>query len=172
MKHISMAILGAAVLAAGLTGCSKSTGITRISGTSVDGMPNTGPVRGATPTSPGKPKGATATISVDGKTVQTDAPTRCSPGPDHGVFITIGKVTDDRGVILKGDPPTVDAVNLGDVNGTRYIYIESLPHKGEVATATKDGDRYTVEGTIMGFNKSSMKNAGTKPFRVDAACPR
>lgn len=158
----------AAILIAGLTGCSKSTGITRVTDTSTHGAPAR-PTNTVAPSKPQPGRPNTATISVDGHSVVAGATIRCEAGAAHGMLINLVKDPDDRGVVLAGEPPTVVAANLGDVNGTKFIYIEKLKKAGEGATVTTDGKHYTVTGTVWGNDRKGSGGV-IKPFVIDAMC--
>jgi lipoprotein LpqH len=52
-------------------------------------------------------------------------------------------------------------------NGLVLAYTEGAP--GSEATATKDGNTYTVTGTVTGTDNANA--AISKPFEIVATCP-
>lgn len=147
-----LAVCGAAVVTVGLTGCSNDKGTQ--SGNSTAGSASAN----------GQYSGTT-TIVVADKPLVTGAPTLCSPLPDSGLVINIGQNTaDGRGVVLKGDPPSVEGVELANVNGQYVSYVASTPQEGWGATVTKDGKHYSVKGTFKN------DHGEVTSYQVDATC--
>jgi ipoprotein LpqH len=73
-------------------------------------------------------------------------------------------------VIITANPPAVQSVGLGNVNGVTLGYSADAPNQGNVQ-ATKNGNSYTINGTATGVNMSSPQQPVTKPFEMDVTCP-
>ncbi len=58
---------------------------------------------------------------------------------------------------------------MGNVNGVTLAYTAGIP--GGSASATKDGNNYTITGTATGIDMASPTAPVTKPFEVDVVCP-
>ncbi|AMU29901.1 lipoprotein LpqH [Mycobacteroides abscessus] len=160
MKRVWAAVVGGAMLAATQSGCATSTQITKITDSATS------------PAKPGQsstPEGGTATMTVGALAVVAGAPVRCD-AYEQRTFISVAKDPDARGLTLTGDPPALETVNLGEVNGLKFMYYELLKKDGESATLTKDGKHYTVKGTVRGSD-SQGTDGMIKPFRVDVTCP-
>lgn len=150
-NRLALAVGGAVAVTTAVIGCSN--------GTSAQTSETTADKASSPPTSL---YSGTTTIIADGKTLVADAPTLCNQLPDAGVAINIGLTdADRRGIILKGDPPTVDNVVLGNVNGSYVTYVDSMKSDGWRAIATKNGNQYTV----------SLNYKGETQYRIDATCP-
>lgn len=160
MKRVWATVVGGAMLAATQSGCATSTQITKITDSATS------------PAKPGQsstPEGGTATMTVGALAVVAGAPVRCD-AYEQRTFISVAKDPDARGLTLTGDPPALETVNLGEVNGLKFMYYELLKKDGESATLTKDGKHYTVKGTVRGSD-SQRTDGMIKPFRVDVTCP-
>jgi hypothetical protein len=60
-------------------------------------------------------------------------------------------------------------VGLGNVNGVAARVPGRRP--GAEATATKDGNTYTIKGTATGVDMASPMQPMTKPFEIAVTCP-
>jgi lipoprotein LpqH len=86
---------------------------------------------------------------------------------DGKFSIAIGEVITGVIVGLEPDASAVHNVGLGDVNGTVLSFTEGVP--GNEATATKDGNHYTITGTATGSDNANQQVS--KPFDIDVMCP-
>ena len=68
---------------------------------------------------------------------------------------------------LEPDASVVRGVGLGDVNGVVLNFTEGVP--GDTATATKEGNTYTVTGVASGVDPAGKQVS--KPFQIIATCP-
>ncbi|OHU24162.1 hypothetical protein BKG77_11555 [Mycobacteroides chelonae] len=164
MKRVWAAVVGVVLLAAVQSGCATTTGITKVTDTA-------SPVV-TSPAKPGqfsKPEGGTATMTVGALTVVAGAPVRCDKY-EQRTFISVAKDHDARGLTLIGEPPAIETINLGEVNGLKFMYIEQLKKDGESATLAKDGKHYTVKGTAWGSDRQGTGGM-IKPFQVEVMCP-
>ncbi len=160
MKRMRAVVVGVAMLAATQSGCATSTRITKITDTA------TSPAK---PGQSSKPEGGTATMMVGALAVVAGAPVRCDKY-EQRTFISVVKDPDARGLTLTGEPPALETVNLGQVNGRKFMYYELLKKDGENATLTQDGKHYTVKGTVWG-SADQGPSGMIQPFQVDVTCP-
>ncbi|MCV7347059.1 lipoprotein LpqH [Mycolicibacterium rhodesiae] len=158
-----LSVVGAAaILMVGGVGCAKDETSSDAKTTSAAA---TTASRAATTTSAAA-AGAGAKVTIDGQAKQVDGPVVCST-TDGKFSIAIGEVITGVIVGLEQDASKVRAVGLGDVNGVVLNFTDGVP--GDTATATKDGNTYTITGTASGSD--SAGNPVSKPFEVVATCP-
>ncbi len=151
-REIVVALGGAAIVIAGLSGCSSE----KKSETSGE----TSSVASA--------EGKT-TVTIDGKDQAVEGTVVCS---DMGgnTNIAIGDATTGIGVVVStGDEPTVQSVGLGNVNGVTLGYQNGVG-QGE-AKAEKDGSTYKISGTATGVDMANPTQPVTKPFEIEVTCP-
>ena len=152
-REIVVALGGAAIVIAGLSGCSSSDKKSETSG-------ETSSVASA--------EGKT-TVTIDGKDQAVEGTVVCS---DMGgnTNIAIGDATTGIGVVVStGDSPTVTSVGLGNVNGVTLGYQNGVG-QGE-AKAEKDGKTYKVSGTATGVDMANPTQPVNKPFEIEVTCP-
>lgn len=124
--------------------------------------------KGSSETSAGS---SATTVSVDGSVIElSDATTVCH---EEGgtVTLAVGAMggTDAIGAVLTGgDSPKVTSVALGSVDGTSMGWAEGAP--GE-AKATKDGNTYTISGSMMAVDAANPTTPAEKPFEMQIVCP-
>ncbi len=151
-REIVVALGGAAIVIAGLSGCSsekksETTGETS-SAAAAEGK---------------------STVTIDGQDQAVQGTVVCS---DMGgnTNIAIGDATTGIGVVLStGDSPTVTSVGLGNVNGVTLGYQNGVG-QGE-AKAEKDGNTYKISGTATGVDMANPLQPVTKPFEIEVTCP-
>ena len=147
-----VAIGGAAIVIAGLAGCSSE----KKSETSGD-------------TSSAASAEGKSTVTIDGKDQAVQGTVVCSTMGEN-VNIAIGDATTGIGVVLStGDSPTVTSVGLGNVNGVTLGY-QNGTGQGE-AKATKDGSNWTISGTATGIDMANPMQPVNKPFEISVTCP-
>jgi lipoprotein LpqH len=151
-KHgISVGMAVAAVTVASLVGCSQNK--------SAPGSPPAG----SAPAGPPK-------VLVDGQNQNVTGQVSCNQVSGN-LSIGIGDPTNGVGaVVTNADPPAVQSVGLGSVNGVTLGYAAAAPNPGGSAQATKSGNTYTIKGTATGMDASNSQQV-TKPFELDATCP-
>jgi ipoprotein LpqH len=152
VKRAILAGIAAAgmVVVAGLAGCSNKSN-TSSSNTSSS-------------------SGSAEKVIVDGQNQNITGQTSCTPAGGN-LNIAIGDPTNGIGaVITTANPPAVQSVGLGNVNGVTLGYAAAAPNQGNVQ-ATKDGNSYTIKGTATGVNMASPQQPVTKPFEMDVTCP-
>ncbi|HYB35297.1 MAG TPA: lipoprotein LpqH [Mycobacterium sp.] len=141
-----MSIAAAATVVAGLASCSNNKSNTSSS------------------------SAGTEKVVIDGQNQNITGPVSCTPAGGN-LNIGIGDPTNGIGaVITTANPPAVQAVGLGNVNGVTLGYSAAAPNAGNVQ-ATKNGNSYTIKGTATGVNMASPQQPVTKPFEMDVTCP-
>jgi ipoprotein LpqH len=151
-REIVVALGGAAIVIAGLSGCSSE----KKSETSGE-------------TSSAAAAEGKSTVTIDGQDQAVEGTVVCS---DMGgnTNIAIGDATTGIGVVVTtGDSPTVTSVGLGNVNGVTLGYQNGVG-QGE-AKAEKDGKTYKISGTATGVDMANPLQPVTKPFEIEVTCP-
>lgn len=164
-----VAVGGAAVLIAGLSGCSSNEKKSDSGGSAATGSASTsvsapgGGVSASTGT-------GTAKVTIDGKDHKVEGSVVCATVANT-VSLTIGQApTGVSATLTPGDPPTVTAVALGNVDGVSLGYTPGVP--GGSAEATKDGNTYTIKGNATGMDMANpTAGPATKSFEVEITCP-
>lgn len=150
-----IAVGGAAIVVAGLSGCSSGDESSTESSASAS----------ASASGEGSTK-----VSIDGQDQNITGSVVCTNIADT-VAIAIGEATTGiAATVTTGDSPTVKQVGLGNVNGAVLGFQEGAP--GGEATAEKDGNTYTIKGNASGADMANpMAGMVTKPFEIVVACP-
>ena len=143
---ILVGIAAVAMVVAGLAGCSSNKSNT--SSTSA----------------------STEKITIDGQNQNITGQVSCTQAGGN-VNIGIGDPTNGIGAVITiANPPAVQSVGLGNVNGVTLGYSAAAPNQGSVEV-TKNGNSYTIKGTATGVNMASPQQPVTKPFEMDVTCP-
>jgi ipoprotein LpqH len=147
---ILVGLAAAATVVAGMAGCSSD-------------KPNA--------SSPSGSAGPVANqVIIDGQNQNVAGPVTCTP-INGNTSIGFGDPSAGIGaVVSSADPPVVQAVGLGNINGLTLGYSSGAPKQGPV-TATKSGNSYTIKGTATGQNTANPDQPVTKSFEIDATCP-
>jgi ipoprotein LpqH len=149
-RAILVGIAAAGMVVAGLAGCSNKSN-TSSSSTSAS-------------------SGSAQKVIIDGQNQPLTGQVSCTQSGGN-LNIGIGDPTNGIGaVITAADPPAVQSVGLGNVNGVTLGYAAGAPNQGNVQ-ATKDGRSYTIKGTATGVNMASPQQPMTKSFEMDVTCP-
>lgn len=148
----------AAILAAGLAGCSSPSGAVKVNNAGV------------------APAGASNTkVLIDGQDQNVKGQVACTTTAGT-VNIAIGGATPGAtgaptgigAVLTDASPPVVKSVALGNVNGVSL----GVGGTSGSAKATKDGNSYKITGTASGVDMSNpMAGPVNKPFEIDVTCP-
>ncbi|MCV7152979.1 lipoprotein LpqH [Mycolicibacterium pyrenivorans] len=152
-RGIVVAVGGAAIVIAGLSGCSSGDEKSETTGE----------------TSSAAAAEGKSTVTIDGQDQAVEGTVVCS---DMGgnTNIAIGDATTGIGVVVStGDEPTVQSVGLGNVNGVTLGY-QSGTGQGE-ANAEKDGSTYKISGTATGVDMANPMQPVNKPFEIEVSCP-
>lgn len=151
-REILVAVGGAAILIAGLSGCSSEKKSETSGSTS----------------SAAAAQGKT-TVTIDGKDQSIEGNVVCS---DMGgnTNIAIGNASTGIGaVVSSGDSPSVVSVGLGNVNGITLGY-QSGAGQGD-AKVEKDDKTYKISGNATGVDMANPMQPVTKPFEIEVSCP-
>jgi ipoprotein LpqH len=147
-----VAVGGAAIVIAGLAGCSS------------DKKSATGGHTSSAAAAEGK-----STVTIDGKDQSIEGTVFCATMGDN-VNISIGESTAGVGAVLSaGDSPIVHSVGLGDLGGTRLTFQENAG-LGD-AKAEKDGNTYKISGNAVNTDSANPAQQATKPFQIEVTCP-
>jgi ipoprotein LpqH len=139
-RAMTVAVAGAAILAAGLSACS-------------DNKTSTG--------------GATK-LTIDGKDQSLNGNAACVKSSGL-IQIGFGSASAGVSAVLNDvNPPTVKSVQLGSASGVALTY-QAGSGKGD-ASVTKDGNTYKITGNATGIDASNPMTTVTKPFELDATC--
>jgi lipoprotein LpqH len=157
-----VAIGGAAIVIAGLSGCSSEEKKSESPATTAEATTEAG-------TATAEAGSGATKVTIDGQDQNVQGTVVCS-AMGGNVNIAIGDATMGIGAVLsEGDSPTVTSVALGNVNGAALGY-QSGTGQGE-ATATKDGNTYKISGTATGIDMANPMEPVNKPFEIEVACP-
>lgn len=162
-----VAVSGAALLIAGLSGCSsddKSSSSSTASKTSAAASETS-----AAADSPTASSGSgTTKVTIDGQDQAVEGSVVCAEMGGN-LNIAIGAATTGIAAVLSsGDAPTVTSVGLGNVNGVTLAF---APGAGGEATAEKDGKTYKISGTATGIDMANPMTPVNKPFAIEVTCP-
>lgn len=148
-----VAVGGAAIVIAGLAGCSSGEKKSETSG----------------PTSSAASAEGKTTVTIDGKDQKIQGTVVCSTMGGN-TNIAIGDATTGIGaVVSSGDKPTVQSVGLGNVNGVTLGY-QTGTGQGD-AKVEKDGNTYKLSGTATGVDMANPLQPVNKPFEIEVTCP-
>ena len=161
-RGLLVAVSGAAILIAGLSGCGSDN--------KSESSPSPETSAAASPTS----EAATATadaggtkVTIDGEDQQVAGTVVCA-AMGGTMNIAIGDAgTGIAAVVSEGDSPTVTSVGLGNVNG---VTLAVGPGAGE-AKAEKDGSTYKISGNATGIDMANPMEPVNKPFEIEVTCP-
>jgi lipoprotein LpqH len=161
-RGLTVTVAGAAILAAGISGCSSNKSSTGGGGSSA------AVVSGGTSVAAGGAAGAKVTL--DGKDQNISGGAAVCAKMGGNVTITIGTgSTAFSAVVTDANPPEVKQVVLGSVGGVALGYTAGSG-QGK-ASATKDGNTYKITGTATGVDAANPMTPVSKPFEIDATCP-
>lgn len=167
-RGLVVTVAGAAVLVAGLSGCSKDDNKST-STTSAKTSSSTA----ATTSAAGGPSAtagaSTAKVTIDGQPQNINGQVVCATAGGN-LNIAIGEATTGIAAVLSADASTVQSVGLGNVNGVTLGYTAGVPG-GANATASKDGNTYKISGTATGVDMANPMQPVNKPFEIQVTCP-
>lgn len=151
-RGLTVAVAGAAIVAAGISGCSSNKTSTSPGGTTV---------------ATGGGSNATKVV-IDGKDQNITGQTVCAT-VGGTVNLTVGGAATGIAVVLSdANPPEVKSVVLGNVNGVSLGYTAGTG-QGK-ASATKNGNAYKVTGNATGVDMANPTQQVSKPFEIDVTC--
>jgi lipoprotein LpqH len=150
-REILIAVGGAAIVIAGLSGCGSDKSET------------------SGETSQAAAAEGKSTVTIDGADQEVTGTVVCS---DMGgnTNIAVGDASTGIGaVVTTGDEPTLVSVGLGNVNGVTLGYQSGTgANDGKVE---KDDKTYKISGTATGVDMSNPLQPVNKPFELEVSCP-
>lgn len=159
-----IAAAGAAIVVTGLAGCSSNKS-----------SDNTATGTAASPTSESAASPASATaaagtakVTIDGQPKELQGQVACAVAGGN-LNIGIGEQTTGVAVVMAQDASSVTSVGLGNINGVVLGFQQGAP--GGNASATKDGNNYTITGNATGVDMANPMQPMTKPFEIKVSCP-
>lgn len=165
-----VAVAGAAVLVAGMSGCSKDEKKTEsTSSASASASASSSAVTASSGTATASAGAGSAKVTIDGQPQNINGQVVCATAGGN-YNIAIGEAATGIAVVMAPDASVVHSVGLGNVNGVTLGYQEGVPG-GAAATATKDGNNIKVSGTATGVDMANPMAPVTKPFEIEVTCP-
>ncbi|WP_328362185.1 lipoprotein LpqH [Mycobacterium sp. NBC_00419] len=162
-----VAVAGAAVLVAGLSGCSKDD--KKAESTSSASSSAAASASSGAETPSASAGASTAKVTIDGQPQTINGQVVCATAGGN-YNIAIGEATTGIAVVMSEDASSVKSVGLGNVNGVTLGYTEGVPG-GAAATATKDGKNIKISGTATGVDMANPMQPVNKPFEIEVTCP-
>lgn len=156
-RGLTVAVAGAAILVAGLSGCSSNKSTT--------GSGDTTTAAGTT-ASPGAASGPK--VVIDGKDQNVTGSVVCTTAAGNVNIAIGGAATGIAAVLTDGNPPEVKSVGLGNVNGVTLGYTSGTGQGN--ASATKDGSHYKITGTATGVDMANPMSPVNKSFEIEVTC--
>ncbi|MGW0160024.1 lipoprotein LpqH [Mycobacterium sp. NPDC003323] len=165
-----VAIGGAALVIAGLSGCSSGDNSASESATSETSAAATSAEETTTAASE-SPTAATGSgttkVTIDGQDQAVDGNVVCA-SMGGNMNIAIGDTATGIAAVVSEDGTTVTSVGLGNVNGVTLGFTQGA---GGEATGSKDGNTYTISGTATGVDMANPMTPVNKPFELVVTCP-
>ncbi|KAA1249580.1 hypothetical protein F0Q45_14475 [Mycobacterium simiae] len=158
-RGLTVAVAGAAILVAGLSGCSSNKSTTSGGGTSSTG---------ATSASTGGSGASGTKVLIDGQDQHVTGSVVCTTAAGNVNIAIGGAATGIAAVLTDTNPPEVKSVGLGNVNGVTLGYTSGTG-QGK-AEATKNGSTYKITGTATGVDMANPMQPVNKPFEIDVTC--
>ena len=154
-RELTIAVAGAAILAAAMSGCSS------------DKKSTSGSSSGAS-TSASSSGGGGTKVTIDGKDQNVTGSVVCTTAGGNVNIAIGGAATGIAAVLTDANPPVVTSVGLGNVNGVTLAY--AAAGGGGNASATKDGNKYKITGNATGVDMANPTQPVNKPFEIDVTC--
>jgi ipoprotein LpqH len=154
-REATIAVAAAAILAAGISGCSDNKSTSSGSGSSVS--------TSATASSGGGPS-----VSIDGKNQNVTGSVVCTTAGGSVNIAIGGAATGIAAVLTDASPPEVKSVGLGNVNGVTLAYTAGTGQGN--ASATKTGTSYKITGNATGVDMANPMQPVNKPFEINVTC--
>ena len=171
IRGLLVGIGGAAVMVAGLVGCSSDKKTESSSSSASASMTMSKPSAAVSATSGTMTASAgsgTAKVSIDGQPKDITGQIACTTAMGN-LNIAIGDAATGIAVVMSPDASKVSSVGLGNVNGVVLGFQDGA--SGASASATKDGNTYKVTGTASGVDMANPMQPMTKPFEIEITCP-
>jgi ipoprotein LpqH len=158
-RGITAGIVGVAMVAAALAGCSSNKSNPGASSSSSNS---------AAPAAAAGPQ-----VIIDGQKQNISSQVTCTTAGDN-INIGIGDASNGVGaVVSNGNPPIVHSVGLGNVNNVALGFSDAAPGQGGDAGAAQDGKSYAIKGNATGADMSNPQQPQQvkKSFEMDVTCP-
>jgi lipoprotein LpqH len=156
-RGLLVAVGGAAILIAGVSGCSSEKKSETSSSSSSSASESS-----SAAASPGGTK-----VTIDGQEKTVGGSTVCA-SMGGNLNVAIGEaMTGITAVMSDGDSPSVTSVALGNVNG---VTLAVGAGQGD-AKAAKDGKSYKISGDAVGVDLANPMTPVNKPFTLEFTCP-
>jgi lipoprotein LpqH len=156
-----VAVGGAAIVIAGLSGCSSGN-------KSASPSASSSAAGTASASATAAPSGGGTKVTIDGKDQTVSGTVVCS-SMGGNMNIAIGEAATGIAAVLGSDGSTVQSVGLGNVNGVTLGYQQGTG-QGD-AKAEKNGNSYKISGTATGIDMANPMQPVTQPFEIDVTCP-
>jgi len=160
-----IAVGGAAIVIAGLSGCSSGEKKSESPATTAEATTGAGT---ASVSATAAPSGGGTKITIDGQDQNVSGTVVCS-AMGGNMNIAIGDAATGIAAVVSEDGSNVQSVGLGNVNGVTLGY-QNGTGQGE-AKATKDGSNWTISGTATGIDMANPMQPVNKPFEINVTCP-
>jgi ipoprotein LpqH len=165
-RALLVAVGGAAIVVAGLSGCSSSNKSSSSSSSSAPAM-SSGASSSASASASASSGAGTTKVTIDGQDQNVSGTVVCAEMGGN-VDIAVGQGTTGlAAVVSSGDSPTATSVALGNVNG---VTLAVGPGAGD-AKVEKDGKTYKISGNATGIDMANPMAPVTKPFTFEVTCP-
>ena len=166
-QGLLVAVGGAAIVVAGLSGCSSGNNSATGSSSSSSSSSSASSSSAASTSAEAS---AQTKVSIDGQDQNITGSVVCTNVGDT-IAIAIGQQTTGiAATVTTGDSPTVKQVGLGNVNGAVLGYSQGVP--GGEASVTKVDKSYKITGKASGADMANpMAGIVTKTFEIDVTCP-
>jgi lipoprotein LpqH len=156
-RGITAGVVGVAIVAAALAGCSSNKS-----------NPGASSSSSAAPAAAAGPQ-----VIVDGQKQNVTGQVTCTVAGDN-TNIGIGDASSGVGaVVSNANPPIVHSVGLGNVNNVALGFSDAAPGQGGDAGAAQDGKSYAIKGNATGVDMSNPQQPQQvkKSFELDVTCP-
>jgi lipoprotein LpqH len=162
-RGLVVAVGGAAIVIAGLSGCSSDEKKSESPATTTAGATTGGGTASAT----AAPSGGTK-VSIDGQDQNVSGTVVCS-AMGGNMNIAIGDAATGIAAVVSEDGSNVQSVGLGNVNGVTLGY-QNGTGQGE-AKAEKSDNTWKISGTATGIDIANPMQPVNKPFEIEVTCP-
>lgn len=154
-RGLTVAVAGAAILVAGLSGCS-------------DDKPKSSGGSSSSAAASGGASASGTKVLIDGQDQHVTGTTLCTTAGGTVNIAIGGSATGIGAVLSDANPPEVKSVALGNVNGVSLGYAPGTPDAK--AEATKNGNAYKISGTATGVDMANPMAPVKKSFEIDVTC--
>lgn len=163
-RGLLVAVSGAAILIAGLSGCSSDNKEAPAeSSASSSAAESSSESSAASETAEAS---AATKVTIDGQDQDVKGTVVCATMGGN-VNIAIGDAGTGIAAVVSEDGSNVTSVGLGNVNG---VTLAVGMGAGE-AKAVKDGNSWTITGNATGIDMANPLSPVTKPFEIQVTCP-